>query len=176
MFRCRWLLTTHCESPTQPAPKRRPGHSPGRRGRSVSLRAAAQTTRRSLGARKRLSPPAPPVVYLCHSLSPDESEKKKHHRTWLSCVSVHRCCYCPPWWLLSASAPRVRTRPGGSRSGSFLTPKRSASRRANTEGSASATTRASAPGATRERPASMVMSQNLPFKCIQRVIFWKERI
>lgn len=72
---------TYCESLTQPAPKHRPGHSPGRRcrgRRSVSLRAAAQTTRRGLGARKRLSPPAPPVVYHCCSLSPDESKKKKH--------------------------------------------------------------------------------------------------
>lgn len=53
------------------------------------------------------------------------------------------------------SAPEARTRPGASQSASFLTSKRSASRRANTPESASATTHATAPGAMKERPADM---------------------
>lgn len=91
-------------------------------------------------------------VCLLRPLSPSWETKLP---TWVLWVSVRRCSW-PPW---SLSARLGRTRPGESRSGSFLTPKRPANRRANTEGSASATTHVSAPRATKERPASMVKLQ-----------------
>lgn len=84
----------------------------------------------------------------------------KHLQTCVSWVSVLRCC-SPPCWLWSVFAPDSRTRPAESRSGSSLTPKRGATRRVHTRGSASATTHASAPEATKERPASMVMLPHL---------------
>lgn len=116
---------------------------------SVPLRSSSSSSGGGVETSRCFPPPSPSTApFLSHNF-----EGTAHHQTWVLRVSVRRCS----WPLWSASAPRVRTRLAGSRSGSFSTPKRSANLRANTPGSASETTHASAPEATRGRPASMVM-------------------
>lgn len=94
--------------------------------------------------------------------------------SWLLLLAARSPSPSRPCW---PSARRARTRLAGSRSASCLTPRPSASRRANTLASASGTTRASVPGAMRERPASMVTLRCFfdasfcmpPFLCAQNV-------
>lgn len=93
---------------------------------------------------------------------------REHNQLWGLCVSAQRFCPLLHFSHLSVFAPEVRTRPVESRSGSYSTPKWRATRRANMEESAYATTHASAPRAMKERPANMVMWKNC---CL--TLFWK---